>query len=95
MPPARSACRTPISYQTFGIVDRQVGNDELGEQQILEHVEVDRAAAAVGVGAVRGETSRRDRRRQELVVDGVEVDRGPVCGCLLAERHDDEGAAGG
>ena len=36
-----------------GIVQGQVGDDKLGKEQILEHVEVDRAAAAVGVRTVR------------------------------------------
>ena len=63
-------------------------------EQILEHVEVDRAAAAVGVGAVRHQTGSRDCRRKEVLVNGVEVDRGPIRRFLLAKRRDDESHGG-
>ena len=79
----------------IGIVQGQIGDDKLGEKQILEHVEVDRAAAPVGVRAVWHQTGRGDCRRKEGLVNGVEVDRGPVGPCLLAKRHDDEGTASG
>ena len=79
----------------IGIVQGQIGDNELGEQQILKHVGVDRAAAAVGVGAVRHQPGRRNCRREEVFVDGIEVDRGAVRRLLLAKRHDDESAASG
>ena len=79
----------------IGIVQCQIGDDKLGEKQILEHVEVDRAAPAVGVRAVRHQPGRHDCRRKEVPVEGVKVDRGPVRRLLLAKRHDDERTASG
>src|SRR5260370_21830574 len=42
----------------IGIVQGQAGDDKLGKEQILEHVEVGRPAAAFGAGAVRNQTGR-------------------------------------
>ena len=75
------------------IVHREVGDNELRQEQILEHVEMDRAAAAIGVGPMRPQPGGHDRRLEQSLVDVVAIHFGSVRQLLLAERHDREGAA--
>ena len=69
---------------------REVGDRVVGEDQPLEHRLVDEPADDLLVGAQRLELGVADRRRDQLLVDGVEVDRAALAVGLLAERHDDE-----
>jgi hypothetical protein len=53
------------------------------------------SAAAVDIGAVRGQAGIGDRRGQQLLINCVEVDLAPVGSFLFAERHHYERAASG
>ena len=64
------------------IVQRQVGHDELGQQQLLEHVDMDRAAPALGIGPVGLEPGSLNGRRKQLRINRVEIDFGAVRGLL-------------
>ena len=54
---------------------REVGDRVVGEDQPLEHRLVDQPADQLLVGAQRLELGLADRRREQVRVDGVEVDR--------------------
>ena len=77
------------------IVDRQVGDDEFGQQKVLEHVGVDRPAPPVRVGAMGSKAGVLHRRLEKLLIDRVKIDVLAVGACLGAEGHDDKRAPGG
>ena len=69
---------------------REVRDGVVREDQPLEHRLVDEAADDLLVGAQRLEPRLADRRREQVGVDGVEVDDAALPVGLAAERHDDE-----
>ena len=74
-----------------GVVQRQVGQHQVGGQQLLEHVAADVAGALFLVGAEDAAAGVLQRRFQQLGEDAVEVDRRAVGAGLGAEGHGDEG----
>lgn len=73
-----------------GVVQRQVGHDEVGQQQFLEHVGANVTGTLFFVSADHLQPSRLQRRLDVLRIDAVEVDK-PARGIRLgAEGHGDE-----
>jgi hypothetical protein len=71
----------------IGVVERQVGNHQVGDQQFLEHVGPDIAGAGFFVSAEDLEAGRLERRPNVLRVDAIEVDQLTIVPRLAAERH--------
>ena len=76
------------------VVERQVGHHQIGDEQLLEHVETDVTSALLLVGTEHIETSVDERGLQQIVEEAVEVDRQTVGAGLGAEGHGDEGLRG-
>src|SRR5262245_7624092 len=72
---------------TRWVVDRQIRDDQVGEQQFLEHVRADVAGTFFLIRTQRREIRSLEGRPYELVVDAIEVDRLPVGSRLVTERH--------
>ncbi len=74
-----------------GVLQGDVDDRDLGEQQALEHGQVDHAAGALLVGAHALEVEAPDRRPDAAFVHGVEIDvDGRLRIALASERHRDE-----
>ena len=73
-----------------GIGAGDVGHRVVAEHQPLEHRLVDRAADLLLVGADRLKPGAGDRRRDDLLVDRVEIGHAARGVGLLAERHQHE-----
>ena len=75
----------------IGVVEREIGDHQVGDQQLLEHVGADVSGALLLVGAEHLEAGMLERRADQLGVDAIEVDRHTVMPGLDAEGHGDEG----
>jgi len=75
----------PELVPDVGVVQGQVDDDQVGEQQFLEHVAADVAGAPLLVGAEHLEAGTLQGRLEILGVDRVEVDV-----LLAAVRHGHE-----
>jgi hypothetical protein len=80
----------PELVEDVGVVDRDVGDDEVGDEEEVEHVRPDRAGARDVSRRPAGDAEPAERRGDEIALDGVEVHA-----TLLPEGADDEGVHGG
>ena len=74
----------------IGIVDRKIGDDKVGQQQLLEHVGMDAAGPLLEVGAKCFQTRLEQRRLDQFGEDRIEVDRSAIQAWLHSERRDHE-----
>jgi hypothetical protein len=72
------------------IIDREFGDDQISQQQLLEHVRVNVSRPLLQVGAERLETGVQHCRLDEFGKDGIEVDRTAIPSRLRAERRNDK-----
>src|SRR6185437_1297293 len=70
-----------------GVVDRDVSDHKVGRQQTLEHVDANVSLTADLHGGAASDFQLVERRIDEVLLDGVEVDV-----ILSTERSNDEGA---
>ena len=75
----------------IGVVDGEIGNHQIGDQQLLEHVGANIAGACLLVGTKRIEARHLQCRRDVLLEDPVEIDRLAIRAGFGAERHHHEG----
>ena len=71
----------------IGIVDRQIRHHEIRDQQLLEHIDTDVAAALLLVGPEGLQARVYERRFDEVGIYPVEIDGIPVWAGLGAEGH--------
>ena len=76
--------------EDVGVVDAEVGDDQVRQQQLLEHVGQDVATDRLLVGPERLEAGLPESGPYELLIDTVEVYPVAIGRLLAAERHDDE-----
>lgn len=72
-------------------VQGQVGDDQVGKQQLLEHVAADVAGALVFVSPENHHARRLECWPNVLGIDAVEVDRLAIVPRFAAEGHGNEG----
>ena len=74
-----------------GIVQCQINDHKIGDQEFLEHVGADVTGTSLLVRPEDIQTRRFERRLDQFVVDGIEIDLDALAILLHTERHGDKG----
>ncbi|TLD44282.1 MAG: hypothetical protein FAZ92_03471 [Accumulibacter sp.] len=90
-----AACAQGMPHAEFvpdvRVVEGEIGDDEVGDQQLLEHVGADVAGTLLLVSAKHLHPRRLERRPDVFGVDAIEIDQLAIGPGLAAEGHGYEG----
>lgn len=75
----------------IGIIDREIRNNEIGNQQLLKHVRQNTAGALLFVSSEHLQPRRFECRLDEFGINTIEINLCALTILFCAERHGDKG----